>query len=225
MILNGLFPCGFISIHAPRGGSDLRCPSERKGDSLFQSTLPVGGATAPWASAYGMSRISIHAPRGGSDDIPATSYPVYFRISIHAPRGGSDLLRRFRADIAPYFNPRSPWGERLNHKRNQITSVEFQSTLPVGGATWRLCPGILPAKDFNPRSPWGERRSSSVYREPFRAFQSTLPVGGATQSDCYRRKLQTISIHAPRGGSDRSPGRRRTCPSDFNPRSPWGERP
>ena len=33
----------------------------------FQSTLPVGGATAQRSGAHGAERISIHAPRGGSD--------------------------------------------------------------------------------------------------------------------------------------------------------------
>ena len=36
-----------ISIHAPREGSDgPRCPGARGKDGVFQSTLPVRGATA-----------------------------------------------------------------------------------------------------------------------------------------------------------------------------------
>ena len=34
-----------------------------------------------------------------------------------------------------------------------------------------------------------------------------------------------ISIHAPRGGSDCAPACRTALHTDFNPRSPWGERP
>ena len=56
-------------------------------------------------------KISIHAPRGGSDqtggDIHTHTY-----ISIHAPRGGSDRYLPFSTQMAFYFNPRSPWGER-----------------------------------------------------------------------------------------------------------------
>ena len=37
-------------------------------------------------------------------------------------------------------------------------------------------------------------------------FQSTLPVGGATIELLQRQAFALISIHAPRGGSDR-PGR------------------
>ena len=41
--LLGLLP--IISIHAPRGGSDLRDLTYKKDAKGFQSTLPVGGAT------------------------------------------------------------------------------------------------------------------------------------------------------------------------------------
>ena len=34
-----------ISIHAPRGGSDVVERGEYRDVNLFQSTLPVGGAT------------------------------------------------------------------------------------------------------------------------------------------------------------------------------------
>ena len=106
------YVCRLISIHAPRGGSDF--------------VFDWGG----WISG-----ISIHAPRGGSDlrfppGVPDT------RISIHAPRGGSDYWPTYQIKTRGYFNPRSPWGERLNFMRV---------------FSW--------AKNFNPRSPWGERHS------------------------------------------------------------------
>ncbi len=34
------------------------------------------------------------------------------------------------------FNPRAPWGERLPAGLYAAQEAEFQSTLPVGGATW-----------------------------------------------------------------------------------------
>ena len=37
--------------------------------------------------------------------------------------------------------------------------------------------------------------------------------------------VEEISIHAPRGGSDNCGGLGTCPPGDFNPRSPWGERP
>ena len=39
-----------------------------------------------------------------------------------------------------------------------------------------------------------------------------------------RRRPTKISIHAPRGGSDRPDSAPVDNPEDFNPRSPWGER-
>ena len=109
-----LHSCISISIHAPRGGSDLRtkCQQLRTGDfnprspwgerpaaggdmtgpiNIFQSTLPVGGATRCIRLRRGRPTISIHAPRGGSDEIPLAASIWYRSISIHAPRGGSDL--------------------------------------------------------------------------------------------------------------------------------------
>ena len=78
-----------ISIHAPRVGSDRtgrpNCPSgehfnprspcgerrrqdqHRPGRQIFQSTLPVWGATGDKLSSLDGAIISIHAPRVGSD--------------------------------------------------------------------------------------------------------------------------------------------------------------
>ena len=79
--------------------------------------------------------------------------------------------------------------------------------------------------NFNPRSPCGERLSDTGMETPSTVFQSTLPVRGATTPMIRPFAPSSISIHAPRAGSDRLCGSwsRRLC--DFNPRSPCGERP
>ena len=106
-----------ISIHAPRVGSDVWLGFLPGGRIfLFQSTLPVWGATGVSRGKDPVHRISIHAPRVGSDkgrracghDIGISihaprvgsdgrqlphHHPGH-RISIHAPRVGSDLLKR-----------------------------------------------------------------------------------------------------------------------------------
>ena len=56
-----------ISIHAPRVGSDLRIGRIMPKMFLFQSTLPVWGATHPAVDCRPHFRISVHAPRVGSD--------------------------------------------------------------------------------------------------------------------------------------------------------------
>ena len=115
----------------------MPAPLHHRVAPIFQSTLPVRGATNVHHFAHKSRVISIHAPREGSDDGSTTTasplmsfqstLPVRgatFRvfapcdhpggISIHAPREGSDL------DILPQ--------EVEDHGG-------FQSTLPVRGAT------------------------------------------------------------------------------------------
>ena len=147
-----------------------------------------------------------------------------------------------------YFNPRSPHGERHVSDDGKIDNLIFQSTLPARGATLRHM-------SFEPRqfliSIHAPRTGSDVPSErciwiPAR-FQSTLPARGATlfkgslaptlgisihaprtgsdKDANWLARLVKISIHAPRTGSDlcRFPP---TAPhSNFNPRSPHGERP
>ncbi len=55
-------------------------------------------------------------------------------------------------------------------------------------------------------------------------FQSTLPARGATAVQRKRIDQQIISIHAPRTGSDLTPSFSTVKYSNFNPRSPHGER-
>ena len=145
-----------------------------------------------------------------------------------------------------YFNPRSPWGERPANQFWCDIYIQFQSTLPVGGATRKSVERLMSIRNFNPRSPWGERQNRTRKRKFERLFQSTLPVGGATQelaavsagsaisihaprggSDFFQfvqGGAGGISIHAPRGGSDGGIPKGERIQRDFNPRSPWGER-
>ena len=78
-----------------------------------------------------------------------------------------------------HFNPRSPCGERPVTYCQYGDKRQFQSTLPVWGAT--------PSKTA----------SLTASR-----FQSTLPVWGATSWFYDGEKTADISIHAPRVGSD-----------------------
>ena len=65
------FYCTLISIHAPRVGSDQLCSKSTMRRRLFQSTLPVWGATVDFKERLAQLAISIHAPRVGSDRICA----------------------------------------------------------------------------------------------------------------------------------------------------------
>ena len=77
---------------------------------------------------------------------------------------------------------------------------------------------------FNPRSPCGERPAYCHLNVQRVQFQSTLPLRGATPAGPGDEPVQGISIHAPLAGSDLPPGRHTSCPGNFNPRSPCGER-
>ena len=279
-----------ISIHAPLTGSDRETGSIITRLWIFQSTLPLRGATHQLSCQCNRKIISIHAPLTGSDDgavvvaalaadfnprspygerhfpsatrrskqlfqstLPlrgattaAGALPSHTSISIHAPLTGSDPRFAVTWPTKQYFNPRSPYGERL------VSIVT-----------------VAPSYHFNPRSPYGERRSIPRTVSAKSKFQSTLPLRGATiwcrrctarifisihapltgsdtlnpninsgydisihapltGSDlplmCLSTVRRMISIHAPLTGSDVSPRLKRRRGIYFNPRSPYGER-
>ena len=99
------------------------------------------------------------------------------------------------------FNPRSPCGERPANLDFFFLSHLFQPTLPVRGAT-DCGKVILEGVEFQP----------------------TLPVRGATLGRARRRHDLLISTHAPRAGSDFARMYCMSPRSNFNPRSPCGER-
>ena len=191
-----------ISIHAPRAGSDLVDGMPVLDCSNFNPRSPCGERHGGGTCSHGSGTISIHAPRAGSDGIRTTvniiiqyfnprspcgerltnlDFAIYSRdISIHAPRAGSDGWRRARLNKNIDFNPRSPCGERRLCFWIAVTSYAFQSTLPVRGATCYL----------------------ELCEEKSNKFQSTLPVRGATTKGLLFRCILSISIHAPRAGSD-----------------------
>ena len=126
-----------ISIHAPRGGSDFCGAKNLRRRFIFQSTLPVGGATAFNQLSADERKFQSTLPVGGATQRRRTCIHLVL-ISIHAPRGGSDVNALVVLATLWYFNPRSPWGERHRELIKSILSMKFQSTLPVGGATGRI---------------------------------------------------------------------------------------
>ena len=172
---------------------------------LFQSTLPVWGATTGKRriifvtnnfnprSPCGERRvafekdgkyyeISIHAPRVGSDVGRRKTNGEKKIISIHAPRVGSDLqptATHRSHDIISIHAPRvgSDDRERLTSRRQK----KFQSTLPVWGATFPI--GIY---DY------------------FIFISIHAPRVGSDVLPLERSYGVSISIHAPRVGSDDS---------------------
>ncbi len=92
-------------------GERLRVLSPFPPKLRFQSTLPVGGATASYRPERVGRYISIHAPRGGSDYFFLTLGKFLYDFNPRSP-WGERLLYMFIMGRENYFNPRSPWGER-----------------------------------------------------------------------------------------------------------------
>ena len=235
-----------ISIHAPLTGSDLSGPEKLHFPMEFQSTLPLRGATYYHVPVEFKYMISIHAPLTGSD-LWIEPSRRRDKISIHAPLTGSDILSILFLLRRRYFNPRSPYGERLSALITSLGEVIFQSTLPLRGATVSTgsadCAPVisihapLTGSDqrllvckplpfyFNPRSPY---RGGPIYKSKrtyIGLFSSTPSLRGATRPKPRSKSSFWISIHAPLTGSDSCWRRRRGWCWNFNPRSPYGERP
>ena len=105
------------------------------GGSIFQSSLPVGGATKTKAVDILGERISILAPRGGSDAIPQLMPVLFKHFNPRSPWGERLPSASITLTTIADFNPRSPWGERPWLVRLALSISPFQSSLPVGGAT------------------------------------------------------------------------------------------
>ena len=132
----------YISIHAPRVGSDFTHLFQPGGLKNISIHAPRVGSDGIPVSFDAKESISIHAPRVGSD--PSRHFlPVYSAISIHAPRVGSDRGQCIRPPRGRNFNPRSPCGER---RQRCILHLK----------RWWY---------FNPRSPCGERRIAAAYSQ------------------------------------------------------------
>ena len=153
------------------------------------------------------------------------SIALYF--NPRSPCGERHLAARMQRPSHPFQSTLPVRGATSPHFQRNRAFAQFQSTLPVRGATPDDSRRYVCGSDFNPRSPCGERPgfSPAVSRKasfqstlPVRGathvnratdlaikFQSTLPVRGATYTVDQFREMFTISIHAPRAGSDRFP--------------------
>ena len=152
-------------------------------------------------------------------------HPCAYGFQSTLPARGATLTVLVRVVPAGDFNPRSPHGER--QRRSQDDAEH---------------PG-----DFNPRSPHGERRAGRRGIGKIRYFNPRSPHGERPVGRTVDIMPTDISIHAPRTGSDGHravraglggqfqstlPARGATAfpclaaraYSNFNPRSPHGER-
>ena len=169
---------------------------------LFQSTLPLRGATLrPDAQVWGIDNFNPRSPYGERPSYCCT-ISANLCISIHAPLTGSDKT--------------PPTG---------IVDRMISIHAPLTGSDSSIVICFTSLKNFNPRSPYGERPLHGIRFHQRIPFQSTLPLRGATLAGIGVVVNVQISIHAPLTGSDRQSILWTACRKNFNPRSPYGERP
>ncbi len=126
---------------------------------VFQSALPVWGATRKWDLLL-----------------------MGIVVSIRAPRVGSDRIGRAGIGVSGCFNPRSPCGERRGVHVCPSDKEEFQSALPVWGATDNTGARATLYK-VSIRAPRvGSDGTDTSNARSNASFQSALPVWGATAS-------------------------------------------
>ncbi len=150
------------------------------GDAVFQSTLPMRGATTTRCSTTGI-RI--------------------FQSTL--PMRGATLLKEVGVNVAD-FNPRSPCGERPGRARMTADRRVISIHAPHAGSDQAetilvICLWI---SIHAPHA--GSDTSSGQITWSGSAFQSTLPMRGATRKKKPATTETPISIHAPHAGSDRN---------------------
>ena len=191
----------FISIHAPRTGSDAGGQARRRNEHPISIHAPRTGSDAGGqARRRNEHPISIHAPRTGSDPTAARcdAQQVGFQSTLPA-RGATTALEA--AERLGLFQSTLPArGATLVLRRLRLTN-QFQSTLPARGAT-------------QPR----------VKALRFVRISIHAPRTGSDAAAPTEKQRALISIHAPRTGSDNCSTMGPRFPIDFNPRSPHGER-
>ena len=93
----------------------------------------------------------------------------------------------------PYFNPRSPHGERRRHRAwVHHAGGNFNPRSPHGERPSRVGSFAQHRHYFNPRSPHGERQLTYSTSPASLRFQPTLPARGATAAD--NASVQTIEF-------------------------------
>ena len=190
-----------ISIHALLAESDSNACCAATISRLFLSTLSLRRATYYLADYGNNVAISIHALLAESDYI-RSNVPNFSSISIHALLAESDGAATLAKYQYLHFYPRSPCGERL-----------LLTVVPYG--QYKISIHALLAESDRIKF-----KLDFVNQE----FLSTLSLRRATGLGVGLYLTTEISIHALLAESDRLCTILYSCPGNFYPRSPCGER-
>ena len=146
-------------------------------------------------------------------------------ISIHAPRTGSDAATDCLLHRHADFNPRSPHGERPRPSRLARLPSVISIHAPRTGSDRELFTIVFSDMLISIHAPrTGSDGSFCQSCHVIFVFQSTLPARGATRlSKLWKSAITDFNPRSPHGerpAKCRLPAR----PRHFNPRSPHGER-
>ena len=164
-------------------------------------------------------QISTHAPHAGSD-LRHWHHHRHRRISTHAPHAGSDSIPWTTKQSSMRFQPTLPMRGATMIEVSCIFQYVFQPTLPMRGATCnkRVHPWTC---RFQPTLPMrGATGGCPIYWTGYRIFQPTLPMRGATGLDDAIDRIPEISTHAPHAGSDNSLTKTISLLQEFQPTLP-----
>ena len=189
-----------ISIHAPLTGSDSRCRRYLYLSPHFNPRSPYGERQSTSRNSIVIEPFQSTLPLRGATFTVCSCF-VFLFISIHAPLTGSDNDCRWCYFDASLFQSTLPLRGATTTVTSQFTALKFQSTLPLRGATL-----ILKITQFSFK------------------FQSTLPLRGATADCSLRIVIEQFQSTLPLRGATASHLAHGCKQTDFNPRSPYGER-
>ena len=216
----------YFNPRAPYGARQISLPLQRRGNLYFNPRAPYGARQKHDRQGNSDSSISIHAPHTGRDEAKDAHQSEAAEFQSTRPIRGAtrDQIRRWPGHRD--FNPRAPYGARLNPYKLIFVFGKISIHAPHTGRD---------------HSKSGRNHSKKL-------FQSTRPIRGATCFALVIRLIKGISIHAPHTGRDSVTARaswaswifqstrpirgatavtsapaRSAC--YFNPRAPYGARP
>ena len=214
-----------ISIHTPLAGSDAAFRMRLASSTVFQSTLPLRGATKRvWASNNLEIFQSTLPLRGATLDLTLASAGV--DISIHTPLAGSDRPYTSSPKYSLLFQSTLPLRGATAEQLLRLQTNSFQSTLPLRGATRvHVRDAVLDLDVISIHTPL----AGSDFDHRFRCFRTCAisihtPLAGSDKKFLTAPYAYIISIHTPLAGSDLPAGARTVSATNFNPHSPCGER-
>ena len=146
---------------------------------IFQSTLPARGAT--------YAKNPVKTLRVFQSTLPA-----------RGATSADGVQHRYGA----YFNPRSPHGERLANNYTAVALRLISIHAPRTGSDVNYWQIMTDPQNFNPRSPHGERQFPLNPCGSLLYFNPRSPHGERHEIPVRVRVPPSISIHAPRTGSD-----------------------